>query len=187
VALEVATSDQITARGAGMTFLQGVADGPFGPTLLIWNQLGLAGLAFLAETDRAAALADLAGPWSRARFAADDKGAATQIASIFSTPIACSEDPIRLLVAGTEFQRMVWKALLRIPVSALITYEALGRAVGKPGAARAVGNAVGANPVSWVIPCHRVVRQTAVIGHYRWGSGVKRLLISVEASIAVPA
>ena len=98
-----------------------------------------------------------------------------------------SREELRLLVAGTDFQVKVWEALLRIPQGALVTYEAIGRAIGKPGAARAIGNAVGANPVSWLIPCHRVIRQSAVIGHYRWGSGIKRLLIGAEAGLSAPS
>ncbi len=187
VALEAATPGEYKARGAGMTLRQGVADGPFGPTLLVWNDRGLAALAFLAEIDRAAALADVAAPWSAARMVADDAGARAMIDRIFAPLGGEPVDQLRVLVAGTDFQVKVWEALLRIPAGALVTYEAVGRAVGKPGAARAVGNAVGANPVSWLIPCHRVIRQTAVIGHYRWGSGVKRLLIGAEAVLTTPA
>jgi len=170
-----------------MTLRQGVAEGPLGPILLVWNDSGLAGLAFLKTIDRASALADVAGPWSRARMIADDPGAVGMIDRIFAPLEGRPGEPMRLLVAGTDFQVRVWEALLRIPLGALVTYEALGQAVGKPGAARAVGNAVGANPVSWLIPCHRVIRQTAVIGHYRWGSEMKRLLIGAEASVVAPA
>lgn len=187
VALEAATPGEYKARGAGMIFRQGVAEGPFGPTLLVWNDRGLAGLAFLTTMERAPALADVAGPWSQARLVADDSGAAAMIDRIFAPLDGRPIDQLRVLVAGTDFQVKVWEALLRIPLGSLVTYEALGRAVGKPGAARAIGNAVGANPVSWLIPCHRVIRQTAVIGHYRWGSGVKRMLIGAEASIVTPA
>lgn len=191
VALEAATPGEYKSRGAGMTFRQGVAEGPFGPTLLVWNDRGLAALAFLTTIEREPALADVAGPWSAARLIADDRGAEAMIERIFA-PMACAReerpvDQLRVLVSGTEFQVKVWEALLRIPLGSLVTYEALGRAVGKPGAARAIGNAVGANPVSWLIPCHRVIRRTAVIGHYRWGSGVKRLLIGTEGALASPA
>ncbi|MFY7958595.1 MAG: methylated-DNA--[protein]-cysteine S-methyltransferase [Elsteraceae bacterium] len=187
VALEAATPGEYKARGAGMTFRQGVAEGPFGPTLLVWNDRGLAGLAFLTEIERGPALADVARPWSQARLVADDSGAAAMIDRVFAPLDGRPIDQLRLLVAGTDFQVKVWEALLRIPLGALVTYEALGRAVGKRGAARAVGNAVGANPVSWLIPCHRVIRRTAVIGHYRWGSPVKRLLIGAEASLVASA
>lgn len=187
VALETATSAERKARGAGMTFRQGAAEGPFGPTLLIWNDRGLAGLAFLAVMERVPALADLAGPWSRARLVADDSGAAEMIGRIFAPLDDRPIDPLRVLAAGTDLQVAVWRTLLRIPPGALVTYGALARAVGRPGAARAIGNAVGANPVSWLIPCHRVIRGTAVIGHYRWGSPVKRLLISSEAAIVASA
>lgn len=187
VAIEAATPGEYKARGAGMIFRQGVAEGPFGPTLLVWNDRGLAGLAFLTTMERGPALADVAGPWSQARLVADDSGAAAMIDRIFAPLDGRPIDQLRVLVAGTEFQVKVWEALLRIPMGSLVTYEALGRAVGKPGTARAIGNAVGANPVSWLIPCHRVIRQTAVIGHYRWGSGVKRLLIGAEASLVTPA
>lgn len=118
---------------------------------------------------------------------ADDSGAANWINRVFGILDGRSIDEIPLFVAGTDFQIKVWEALLRIPIGALVTYEALGQAIGKPGAARAVGNAVGANPVSWLIPCHRVIRQTAVIGHYRWGTDMKHLLIGAEASIVTPA
>ena len=187
VGLEAATPGEYKSRGAGMTFQQGVADGPFGPTLLVWNDRGLAALAFLAEIEREPALADVAAPWSAARLVADDSGAKRMIDRIFQPLDGRPVDELRVLVSGTDFQVKVWEALLRIPQGALVTYEAIGRAIGKPGAARAIGNAVGANPVSWLIPCHRVIRQTAVIGHYRWGSGTKRLLIGAEAGLSAAA
>ena len=187
VGLEAATPGEYKTRGAGMSFRHGVAEGPFGPTLLVWHDRGLAGLAFLAGTERDAALADVAGPWSAARMEADDAGATAMIDRIFAPLDGRPVDELRLLVAGTDFQVKVWEALLRIPQGALVTYEAIGRAIGKPGAARAIGNAVGANPVSWLIPCHRVIRQSAVIGHYRWGSGIKRLLIGAEAGLSAPS
>ena len=187
VAIEAATPGEYKSRGAGMTFRQGVAEGPFGPTLLVWNDRGLAALAFLTTIERESALADVAGPWSAARLVADDRGAEAMIDRIFAPMDGRPVDQLRVLVSGTDFQVKVWEALLRIPLGSLVTYEAIGRAIGKPRAARAIGNAVGANPVSWLIPCHRVIRQTALIGHYRWGSGVKRLLIGAEGALASSA
>ena len=101
---------------------------------------------------------------------------------LFPEGRALPEGPFHLLVRGTNFQVRVWQALLRIPTGAVISYGDLARRLGKPGAARAVGGAVGSNPVSYLIPCHRVVREATGLGHYRWGAERKHALLAWEAA-----
>jgi AraC family transcriptional regulator of adaptative response/methylated-DNA-[protein]-cysteine methyltransferase len=181
VTLEAATPGEYKARGAGMTFGWGVVDGPFGPTLLMWSPRGLTGLAFLADRSRDDALSDLAGHWRHARLARDQPGAEAWGGRVFARFAGRPIDrPLPLYIGGTPFQVKVWEALLRVPPGALVAYETIARAIGQPTAARAIGNAVGANPIAYLVPCHRVIRRTAEIGDYRWGAGVKRLLIGAE-------
>ncbi len=185
LSLEAATPGEFKARGAGMTIRHGVADSPFGRCLLMWSDRGVTGLAFVdAEGGEAAARAALSEPYAAAAFVADPAGAVALARRVFAPAGEGGPGPLRLYVSGTPFQVKVWEALLRVPAGGLVAYEQVARAVGQPTAARAVGNAVGANPIAYLIPCHRVIRSTGAVGSYRWGEATKRVLLATELAMA---
>ena len=179
------TPGEFKARGAGLVLRHGVDETPFGPALLLWTERGITGLAFLAERSREDAFAELAAPYRAARFVPDEAAARQYLARIFA-PLTGgrSEETLHLLLAGTPFQLKVWEALLKVPSGKLVTYEQIARNVCTARASRAVGNAVGANLISYLVPCHRVIRTTGAFGNYRWGRGTKTLLLGAEAAMA---
>src|SRR5258708_34179074 len=173
VSVEAATPGEFKARGEGMTIRHGVAESPFGPCLILCSERGITGLAFVEPEDAATVLDDLGAPYRAARFVEDPAMAETLCARIFG-PItgqtATDAGPLRLFLSGTPFQLKVWEALLRIPAGALVAYDDVARRIRRPGAARAVGGAVGANLISYLIPCHRVIQRSGAFGNYRWGA-----------------
>ena len=187
VSVEAATPGEFKARGAGMTIRHGVADSPFGPCLVLSSERGITGLAFLEPDDVGVAMDELGAPYRAARFVEDPAQAEALVGRIFA-PITGKHPgdagPLRLFLSGTPFQLKVWEALLRIPAGALVAYDDIARRIGKPGAARAVGGAVGANFISYLIPCHRVIQSSGAFGDYRWGAGRKRLILGVEGALA---
>lgn len=185
VTCEAATPGEIKSGGAGLRISWGVAATPFGSAFLAAGGRGLMKLAFLDDEAGAdAALTELQQDWPAASLVADAATAATLAQRIFAayhTP-----EPLPLFVKGTQFQLRVWEALLAIPEGRLVTYGTLAARLGQPGASRAVGSAVGANPVALLIPCHRVIRSSGVLGGYRWGEGRKRLLVTAEIARHAP-
>lgn len=175
VAFEALTPGQLRQAGAGETLLWGVHDSPFGRAVLFASPRGVAGLAFADPGAEAAAAADLMARWPAARFRRDEAETAEPADRLFGT------DPPALHVRGTPFQIKVWEALLAIPPGATATYGAIAAALGSPKGARAVGTAVGANPVSWLIPCHRVLRVSGAMGGYHWGLPRKEAMLAFEA------
>ena len=161
--------------GAGLTVRRGWFDTPFGEALAMATDRGLCGLAFAEETGRAAALSDMAGRWPAARHVED----AAAVAPLVEAALG---GDARLHLAGAPFQIKVWEALMRIPSGHVTTYGEIARAVGNPKAVRAVGSAVGRNPVSWLIPCHRALRTSGGLGGYHWGLPVKRAMLAYEAA-----
>ena len=137
-------------------------------------------LAFAEEENVRASVESLRQHWPKAAFVRDDEKAQDWLGSAFQSGDAPS---ITAWVSGTDFQLRVWRALLAIPVGSLTSYGRLAQAIGMPKAARAVGSAVGANPLAFLIPCHRVIRETGVIGNYRWGHGRKRTLLAWEQAL----
>jgi AraC family transcriptional regulator of adaptative response/methylated-DNA-[protein]-cysteine methyltransferase len=164
--------------GAGLTIRHGWADGPFGEMLVMATDRGICGLAFAAETGREAALADMAGRWSEARHVADAE-AGSLTAGLFAPG-----GTARLHLIGAPFQIKVWEALMSIPSGEVTTYGALAAHIGNPKAVRAVGTAVGRNPVGWLIPCHRALRKSGGLGGYHWGLPVKRAMLAWEGARA---
>lgn len=169
-------------RGAGLTIRHGTGDSPFGPVLAMATDRGLCGLAFTAECGAAAAFEDLRARWPAARHIADDAALAPLIAGAFAP-----DGTARLHLIGAPFQIKVWEALLAIPSGHVTTYSDIARAIGSPGAVRAVGTAVGRNPVSFLIPCHRALRKTGGLGGYHWGLPVKRAILAWESARAEAA
>ena len=163
--------------GAGLTIRYGWFDSPFGETLAMGTDRGLCGIAFAAECGRDAAFADLSGRWPGARFTEDAASIAPWVAAAFD-----GRGETRLHMIGAPFQIKVWEALLTVPSGHVTTYSELARAIGHPTAIRAVGTAVGRNPVSWLIPCHRALRKSGGLGGYHWGLPVKRAMLAWEAA-----
>ncbi|MBL4918720.1 methylated-DNA--[protein]-cysteine S-methyltransferase [Szabonella alba] len=165
--------------GAGLRIGWGWFDSPFGPALVMGTDRGICGLGFAAETGEAATMADLCARWPRAQFTEDRDLLRPWVAAAFG------KDPggeVPLYLIGAPFQIKVWEALLRIPSGHVTTYSEIAGAVGHAQAMRAVGTAVGRNPVSWLIPCHRALRKSGGLGGYHWGLPVKRAMLAYEAA-----
>ena len=186
VTLEAASPGEVKSGGEGWTITAGFADSPFGRCLIGESPRGLCHLSFVDTGDSAAALAALREHWPRARLLHDDASAARVAGGIF---VPRGERParpaLRAFVKGTPFQVRVWRALLQVPSGTLVSYGRLAAAIDKPAAARAVGTAVGHNPLAWLIPCHRVIRETGVIGEYRWGAVRKRAMMAWESASSI--
>jgi AraC family transcriptional regulator of adaptative response/methylated-DNA-[protein]-cysteine methyltransferase len=141
---------------------------------------GICGIGFAAETGMEATMADLLARWPRARFTEDPMRLRPWALSAFGAEGALTETPLFLI--GAPFQIKVWEALLRVPTGHVTTYSDIARAIGHPQAVRAVGTAVGRNPISWLIPCHRALRKSGGLGGYHWGLPVKRAMLAWEAA-----
>jgi len=183
VALEAMTPGTYKQGGEGLDVRYGYHDTPFGECLLAVTDLGICGLGFVGDEGRGAALADFQRRWPKARFTMDSDQTAPLIAEIFKeSGLRSDRKGLSVVVPGTAFQHRVWRALLEIPPGSLVTYGRIADYLGLPrGAARAVGQAVGANPVSWLIPCHRVIRETGAVTGYHWGTPRKLAMIGWEA------
>ena len=166
------------SASSGETITAGVVDSPFGKCLLAESHRGIVRLAFFDEEERVATLEELHRDLPDARLSFDDHHAARLAGRIFTN----AGTPWRVHVSGTDFQRRVWQALTGLRPGSLVSYRALAAAAGNPKASRATGSAVGANPVSFLIPCHRVIRESGISGHYRWGAVRKRAMLAWEAA-----
>ena len=163
--------------GAGLEIRLGWFDGPFGRMLAMATGRGLCGLALAEEIGPDAALADMTARWPRATFREDAASLAPLVAPLFG-----EGGEARLHLIGAPFQIKVWEALMRVPSGEVTTYGAIARAIGRPGAVRAVGTAVGRNPVALLIPCHRALRATSGLGGYHWGLPMKRAVLAWESA-----
>lgn len=175
---EAVTPGEWKAMGEGLTLRYGWHDSPFGDCLIVATERGVCGLGFALPEGREATETDLLSCWKQARLLADPAATASH------ARLAFGEDggTLRLVLRGTPFQLKVWEALLRIPSGAVVSYERLAAHLGKPGSARAVAGAVALNPVSWLVPCHRVIRGTGMITGYRWGPSRKRAMLAWESA-----
>jgi AraC family transcriptional regulator of adaptative response/methylated-DNA-[protein]-cysteine methyltransferase len=196
VTLEAMTPGDFKLGGAGLTIATGFHDSPFGECLIATTPRGICGLAFVVDDDRSAAMADVTSRWPTARFVEDARSTQPIAEQVFaawggaswqaSSPGAGGESvtptPLSVLVRGTNFQVRVWEALLRIPPGSVATYEDIASAAGNEGATRAVGSAIGKNPVAYLIPCHRVIRKTGAFGSYHWGATRKVAMLLREAA-----
>lgn len=180
VTCEAVTPGEFKRGGRAVRITHGFASTPFGECLIARTERGICTLYFAKENAPEALLADLREEWPRAELR-HSAGEARRLASEIFTS---SRSSLPLHLRGTNFQLKVWQALLRIPNGALATYEDVARVIGQPAATRAVGSAVGANPLSLLIPCHRVIRKSGVFGDYRWGSARKLALCGWEAARA---
>ena len=165
--------------GEGLVIRWGWFDSAFGPALVMGTDRGICGLAFAAESGPEAAMADMTARWPQARFVEDADALQT-----WATAALGMTGETRLHMIGAPFQLKVWEALLNIPSGHVTTYSEIAQAIGNPRAVRAVGTAVGRNPVSWLIPCHRALRKSGALGGYHWGLPVKRAMLAWEAARA---
>ncbi len=176
---EAMTPGDYAKGGAGLAIAWGRFASPFGEVVAMGTERGLCGLAFAAETGTQAAFDDLASRWPAAAYREDPEALRPWVEAAFR-----GRGEARLHLIGAPFQIKVWEALLAIPSGHVTTYSDLARAVGRPQAVRAVGTAVGRNPVSWLIPCHRALRKSGGLGGYHWGLGVKRAMLAWETAEA---
>lgn len=183
VSLEAASPGELKTGGEGWTIAAGLAESPFGPCLIAESPRGICDLAFVESPDGEAELAALRVAWPRATVRRDDAVAARLGGRIFAQGGRAAGSGVRAYVRGTAFQLRVWRALLRVESGRLVSYSGLAAALDRPGAARAVGSAVARNPLAYLIPCHRVIRETGVIGDYRWGAARKRAMLAREGII----
>jgi len=183
VTIDAVTPGEYKRGGEGLRIEFGVHETPFGDCLIATTERGLCGLSFIGAGDDP--YDDLRARWPNAMLVERPDTTQGIAALIFGTSAPdIGAPPIRLHVRGTNFQLKVWEALLRIPPGGVSTYEQIAAAIGAPTASRAVGTAVGANPVAYLIPCHRVIRKTGAFGNYRWGAARKRAMLGWEAARA---
>lgn len=177
VSIEAATPREFKTGGQGLEIRYGFHPTPFGECLIGQTERGICTLSFVDETSKPAEFDRFVDKWRAARLVYDAAATAPAVQRIFDRH---SPQKLRLLVQGTNFQLKVWEALLKIPAGAVATYQKIAETIGQPGAVRAVGTAVGQNPVAYLIPCHRVIRKEGLVGQYYWGSTRKRALLGVE-------
>ena len=181
VTLEAASPGEMKSGGTGVQIDYGFAQTPFGEALIAETTRGLSHLSFVNGQGRNGARDLLLAEWPNAKMHRADQRAEELSAKIFAQPPQEQLRPrLRAFVRGTPFQLRVWRSLLRVPAGALTTYGRLAAIINQPTAARAVGSAVGANPIAFIIPCHRVIRETGVLGNYRWDPVRKRAILGWE-------
>jgi AraC family transcriptional regulator of adaptative response/methylated-DNA-[protein]-cysteine methyltransferase len=178
VTLEAMSPGEYKAQGRGLEIRYGIHPTPFGLALIALTHRGICSLRFLATADNGRQ--DLQVEWPNAKLILDTETTQPVCDRIF-TPLTTPPKPLIVHVKGTNFQLQVWRSLLRIPPGGLTSYGTLAEAIGRPKATRAVGTAVGRNPVAYLIPCHRVLRASGELGGYRWGCDRKAALLGWEA------
>lgn len=178
---EAMSPGHFKSRGAGLAMQYGFHPSPFGLALVIVTGRGLAGLAFCDNGGERAALSDMTGRWPNARFTANDTATRPYAERIFNPSLWRPEQPLKIVMIGSDFQIRVWEVLLSVPMGAAMSYSEIARRVGQPKASRAVGAAVGANPLSFVVPCHRALGKSGTLTGYHWGMTRKRAMLGWEA------
>ena len=170
-------------RGEGLTIFWGWFDSPFGLALVMGTEKGICGVGFASETGEAAAMEDMISRWPGARFVEDPMMLRPWALAAFGAN-GQEREVAPLYLIGAPFQIKVWEALLQVPSGHVTTYSEIAQAIGKPRAVRAVGTAVGRNPISFLIPCHRALRKSGGLGGYHWGLPVKRAILAWESARA---
>jgi AraC family transcriptional regulator of adaptative response/methylated-DNA-[protein]-cysteine methyltransferase len=181
VTCEAVTPGEYKAKGEGLEIAYGYHATPFGECLLAKTDRGICGLSFVQNDDRQPVFASLAHRWQNASLIENPDVTRPLIKRIFNPSEQKDSTTLHLILSGTNFQIKVWEALIKIPMGAVVSYEDVAAHIGMPKASRAVGNAVGNNPVSFVIPCHRVIRKTAEYGNYGGGVARKLMILGWEA------
>lgn len=173
-----ATPGDVKSGGLGLNIRYGFHDSPFGQALIATTDRGLCNLAFAQEDNRGELLGELRQRWPNASLAEDGAGTRGVARQVFGD----AGGAVTLFLKGTNFQIRVWEALLRVPAGRAVTYEDIAHTIGQPAAVRAVGAAVGQNPIAYLIPCHRVLRKSGVFGEYHWGATRKKALLAWESA-----
>ncbi len=171
------------AKGEGLEITYGFHPSPFGLALVMATDRGMAGMAFCDEGGEKAALDDMCSRWPRAKYVENREITSPYAIRSFNPDEWQNDKPLRVVLIGTDFEIRVWEGLLQLPVGTATTYSDLASNIGKPKAPRAVGAAVGRNPISFVVPCHRVVGKTGALTGYHWGITRKRAMLGWEAGI----
>lgn len=179
--IEAVTPQEYKTGGKGLQIHYGFHPTPFGECFIAVTERGICAMAFVDEQTKDHQLILLGKKWHFASIEANQVTTENYINRIFA-PHLSSLDRLPLLVQGTNFQLKVWEALLTIPQGSVTTYQQIANSIGNPKAVRAVGTAVGDNPIAFLIPCHRVIRKEGILGEYRWGSLRKKALIGWEAA-----
>ena len=169
------------AHGRGLNMSYGFHDCPFGRALILITSEGLAGLAFADHGKEKSALADMTARWPEATYVENQQATASYAKRIFESERWKPDQPLKIVFIGSDFEIRVWETILRIPFGKASTYSDIASHIGKPKAARAVGTAVGKNPISFVVPCHRVLEKSGGLGGYHWGLTRKRAILGWEA------
>ncbi len=175
---EAMSPGEYARKGRGMTISYGWFDGPFGDTLTMGTERGICGMAFAAESTREATFSDMSARWPNATFIENADLLREWTGNAFG-----GTGDTQLFLIGAPLQIKVWEALLSIPTGHVSTYSELAIAANAPRAVRAVGTAVGRNPISWLIPCHRALRKSGELGGYHWGLPVKRAMLAYESAL----
>ncbi len=184
ITLEAVTPGEFKSRGRGLTLRHGVAPSPFGEALIVHSARGIAFLAFADESGGFDGYGAFRAAWSDATWEGDDAGARRIARTIWSDEPAVDRR-LTLWVHGSNFQLQVWRALLAAGQHRTLSYQQLAQEIGRGSACRAVGTAVGANPVAWLIPCHHVLRANGALGGYRWGLERKQAMLAWEFARSV--
>jgi AraC family transcriptional regulator of adaptative response/methylated-DNA-[protein]-cysteine methyltransferase len=182
VTYEAMTPGAYKQLGKGLDISFAFLPTPFGECLLAATERGICALQFPTRDDHEASLEELKREWPQAEFVEDRHGLAPVAQRIFAPMQVDESRKLHLLLKGTNFQIHVWRALLAIPSGAMVTYQDVAVFISNPSATRAVGNAVAHNPISYIIPCHRVIRKVGEIHNYRWGAARKKAMLGWEAS-----
>jgi len=184
VTAEAVTPGEYKSRGAGVTIRYGIHPTPFGKCLIATTDRGICHLSFV-QTSEGDAIDNLVADWKQARMIEDHQATIHLIEPIFDLRYSHRGKPLNIHLRGTNFQLKVWEALLQIPMGEVTTYAGIASRIGNPGATRAVGTAVGHNPIAVLIPCHRVIRKVGDFGNYRYGALRKKALLAREHSYAM--
>jgi AraC family transcriptional regulator of adaptative response/methylated-DNA-[protein]-cysteine methyltransferase len=179
VTTEAVTPGEYKSHGEGVTIRYGIHLTPFGKCLIGLTEHGICHLGFV-QTTEGDAIDNLVAEWKEAKMIEDFRATAALVEPIFSLRFSDRIKPLNLHLRGTNFQLKVWEALLQIPTGTVTTYEGLAQRIGQPNASRAVGSAVGHNPIAVLIPCHRVIRKVGDFGNYRYGAQRKKALLARE-------
>jgi AraC family transcriptional regulator of adaptative response/methylated-DNA-[protein]-cysteine methyltransferase len=178
ISTDALTPGEVKRKAEGVEMFYGYGPSPFGTALIAWNRRGISFLGFCHETGPDQALSELINQWPNALLVESPARAGEFITEIFD---GSRNKPIKLWLRGSRFQLKVWQALLAIPKGSHATYSQIAAGIGHAKASRAVGSAIGSNPVAWIIPCHRVIRKIGELGGYRWGATLKGSLIGKES------
>ncbi len=178
---EAMSPGEFARKGAGLRIHWGWFDSPFGPSLVMGTDRGICGIGFAAEAGKDATMQDLVARWPKAEFVEDPEILRPWVRAAYGLN---EQERAPLFLIGAPFQIKVWEALLAIPSGHVTTYSEIAEAIGHPRAVRAVGTAVGRNPISLLIPCHRALRKSGGLGGYHWGLPVKRTILAWESARA---